>query len=89
MRVPLTVAARNQRADQWAAAQPAAQEHRPQHRPSPPHRHRGQPQHHALQAPRPGLSPQRLYCPLSQPPTEVALSLSVVVLIVTVLPLVL
>ena len=42
-------------------------------RPSAPRHHRGPPQHHAPQAPRLALSPQRLHCPLSQPPVELAL----------------
>ena len=46
-------------ADPTAAAL-AAQKQRPQHRPSPPRRHRGPTQHHAPQAPSLGLSPQRL-----------------------------
>ena len=50
----------------------AAQEHRPQRGRSAPRHHRRPPQHHAPQAPRLGLSPQRLCCPLSQPPVELA-----------------
>ena len=51
----------------------AAQEHRPQRGRSAPRHHRRPPQHHAPQAPRLGLSPQRLCCPQSQPPVELAL----------------
>ena len=54
----------------------AAQRHRPQRGPSAPRDHRGLAQHHAPQAPRLALSPQRLHCPLSQPPVELAVGSS-------------
>ena len=38
---------------------------------------RGPPQHHAPKAPRLALSPQRLCCPQSQPPVELAHHLAV------------
>ncbi|MYE68051.1 MAG: helix-turn-helix domain-containing protein, partial [Acidimicrobiia bacterium] len=72
LRAPLALAAPHQRADQRPAPPLAAQRHRPQRRRRAPVHHRGPPRHHAPQTPPLALSTERLHCPQSQPPVELA-----------------
>lgn len=74
LRPPIPLAAADQRAHQRNTPTLAAQRHPPQHRKSPPSRHRRPHQQQAPQIPPLALSPNRLRCPPSRPPLELAVA---------------